>query len=200
LFWLMCCCVVFFLIAWGLGRSFLSHSFSYLPWEDCISGHCKLVFLLWLGHGGASTARLKFCLTILRSSSTPYPCAILALLVVRMLVYVSFFIHFRSHRTLDQLFKKPKSPPGIGRLLNPLFHRDSPLHPPALLNASSCVNRKLIVLAFFALLFLPLAIIGPFHSRYPRWCLTWLYLATASQLPFYFSPKLPFSFPQLFAS
>lgn len=42
---------------------------------------------------------------------------------------------------------------GLAFLLNPLFHRDSPLHPPALLNASSCVNRKLIGLTCFFLLF-----------------------------------------------
>lgn len=41
--------------------SFTFLFFSYFPREDCISGHCKLVFLLWWGHGGASTARLKFC-------------------------------------------------------------------------------------------------------------------------------------------
>jgi hypothetical protein len=60
--WFVVLVVVFSLLHGNSGA--LSFTFLFPPREDCISGHCKLVFLLWSGHGGASTARLKFCLTI----------------------------------------------------------------------------------------------------------------------------------------
>lgn len=147
---LLCCS--FSLLHGDSGALSFHIPFSYLPQEDCISGHCKLVFLLWSGHSGASTAHLKFCLTILRSSSTPsYPCAISALLAVRVLIYLSFSIHSWSHQTLDQPLERPSSPPGfvgLGFSFNPCSTVIPLYIHPALLYASSCVNPKLNFLAF----------------------------------------------------
>lgn len=147
---LLCCLWFSFSIAWGLGRSFFFH----IP-LDCISGHCKLVFLLWSGHGGASTARLKFCLPICVLPLTPsYPCAI-PVLASSVRAYLFLFpIHFLelSYHSMNLVKKGRVVLRGlwpIGFVFLPFFFldRDSPLHPTALLNASSCVNRKLNLLA-----------------------------------------------------
>jgi hypothetical protein len=128
--WFVVLVVVFSLLHGNSGA--LSFTFLFPPREDCISGHCKLVFLLWSGHGDASTARLKFCLTILRFSSTPsYPCAIPTLLVLRVVYYSSSLIHLWSYQTLDQSFQGRVSPfvgfLGLGLSFQPcLFDRDSP--------------------------------------------------------------------------
>jgi hypothetical protein len=176
LFWIICCCVdfvVFSLLHGDSGALSFHIPFFISLGRICISGHCKLVFLLWSGHGGASTARLKFCLTICVFHRSPsYPCAIPALLVLRVFIYSSLpFIHFWSfikHST--SLFNSRVNPfRGFWAwacLFTPfLFDRDSPLHP----NCFECIfmcEPEIEFLAFLAFLCL----------TQPRWCPLWLFI------------------------
>lgn len=115
LFWIFCCCVGFVVVfsyCMGTRALFLSHSFfSICLGRICISGHCKLVFLLWSWHGGASTARLKFCLTICVFHQHLHTLVLflLCLFCVRF-IYSSSLYHFWS-------FIKHSTSPFNGRVI-----------------------------------------------------------------------------------
>lgn len=126
-----------FLYCMGTRALFLSHSFFFLSLgRICISGHCKLVFLLWSGHGGASTARLKFCLTILRFHRHLHTLVLFLLCLFCVCLSIPLPLsHFWSYQSLDQFLQRPSQSfagfLGLGLSFQPffLFDRDSPLHP-----------------------------------------------------------------------
>jgi hypothetical protein len=70
---------------------------------------------------------------------------------VHLFLFLYPCLDFIKHSTrLSKRFElSPSGLVGLGLSLTLFFDRDSPLHPTALSNASSCVNWKLKFLAFF---------------------------------------------------